>query len=63
MITGSSTAGLARGRAWRRAEAATAAVPSMLWLFAVKHATSTSGICAVQIPEMSLTPVRLSIKT
>ena len=39
-----------------------AAVPSIAWLFAVKQATKMSGIWTVQMPEVSLTPVRLSIR-
>ena len=43
-----------------RIDSTTAAVPVMLWLLQVKQTTSWSGIWTVQIPEVSLTPVRLS---
>ncbi len=44
-------------------EAATSAQPPMLWRFSAKPFTSTSGSSMVQMPEVSLTPVRLSMRT
>ncbi len=35
----------------------------MLWTLYVNRHTSVSGSCAVQMPEVSLRPVRLSMKT
>jgi hypothetical protein len=43
-------------------EAATSAQPSMLCRFSAKPFTSTSGSSMVQMPEVSLTPVRLSMR-
>src|ERR1700722_793995 len=46
-----------------RIDAAPAAAPVMLCLFKVKQRTTVSGIWTVQIPEVSLTPVLLSMST
>ena len=43
-------------------DAATAAAPRMLWWLRVNQRTRASGICTVQMLDVSLTPVRLSIK-
>lgn len=45
------------------ADLAIAEAPSMLWLLRVKQTTSTSGIWTVHMPDVSLTPVLLSIGT
>ncbi len=37
--------------------------PRMLWAPRVKQSTTVSGISTVQMPEVSLTPVLLSIST
>ena len=44
-------------------ERATATEPSMLWVFSVKQLTTVLGSCTVQMPAVSLRPVRLSRKT
>ena len=44
------------------AEAAIAAAPLMLCQLRVKNTARISGICTVQMLDVSLTPVRLSIR-
>ena len=46
-----------------RTDSVTAAEPSMLWRLSVKQTTNVSGNCTVQMPDVSLTPVRLSTST
>ncbi len=43
--------------------ATTSDAPWMLWLFRVKSTTSVSGAWIVQMPDVSATPVRLSMRT
>ena len=45
------------------ARRATSSVPAKFCLFGAAHNTKTSGSCAVQMPPMSVIPVRLSIRT
>jgi hypothetical protein len=40
-----------------------ATAPSMLWLLNVKQFTTVSGSVTVQMPALSLSPVRLSSRT
>jgi hypothetical protein len=49
-------------RCWS-AEYATAEAPRVLCWLSVKQTTNSLGICTVHTPDLSLTPVRLSIKT
>ena len=68
---GSTVSFSAVGKGWKctlsdyqcAVDVSAAATPLMLWLFRVKQAASVSGKRRVQMPAVSLTPVRLSIRT
>ena len=53
---------MARSSASAMARAASTP-PRMFWALKVKQSTTVSGISTVQMPEVSLTPVRLSMST